>query len=91
MQALADVILCFSMWQVLEDLICENDTVPDVWHLLGLAYYSGGHLEEAEEVAKKGMQMLQKQGPGQEDELVASFLDLESAISEAKAAAGAAT
>jgi hypothetical protein len=76
----------FAVLQVLEDLICENDTVPDVWHLLGLAYYSGGHLEEAEEVAKRGTQMLQKQGAGQEHELMASFLDLESAIAEAKVA-----
>lgn len=40
--------------QVLEDLIAENDSVPEVWHLLGLAYYSGGHLEEAAEVGGAG-------------------------------------
>eukprot|EP00775_Hariotina_reticulata_P004798 gene4798-5048_t len=70
--------------QVLEDLIAENDSVPDVWHLLGLSYYSGGMLTEAAEVCKSGMQLLQKQRVGPEEEITASFQDLESAIQEAQ-------
>lgn len=70
---------------MLEDLIAENDSVPDVWHLLGLSYYSGGMLTEAAEVCKSGMQLLQKQRVGPEEEVMASFQDLDSAIQEAQA------
>jgi hypothetical protein len=70
---------------VLEDLIAENDSVADVWHLLGLSYYSGGMLTEAAEVCKAGMQLLQKQRVGPEEDIMASFRDLESAIQEAQA------
>lgn len=33
--------------QVLEDLIAEDDSVPDVWYLLGLALHAGGNFEDA--------------------------------------------
>lgn len=33
--------------QVLEDLIAEDDSVPDVWYLLGLALHAGGDFEDA--------------------------------------------
>jgi hypothetical protein len=74
----------------LEDLLAENDSVLDVWHLLGLAYYSGGQLEEAEEVTAHGLKLLQQQQQVEEQEEIAvCFADLQSAISEAKAAAAA--
>ena len=33
--------------QVLEGLIAEDDGVPDVWYLLGLALHAGGEFDEA--------------------------------------------
>jgi hypothetical protein len=74
--------------QVLEDLLAENDSVLDVWHVLGLAYYSGGMLKEAEEICNMGLQLLHKQHVGPEEDIALSFQDLQSAIQEAKAAAG---
>jgi len=41
--------------------VAEYDSVPDVWQLLGLAYYSGGDLEAAEEVADHCAALLAKQ------------------------------
>lgn len=82
------LIFCCSI-QVLEDLLAENDSVLDVWHLLGLAYYSGGQLEEAEEVTAHGLKLMQQQQVGAEEDIAVCFADLQSAISEAKA--GAAT
>lgn len=73
--------------QVLEDLLAENDSVLDVWHLLGLSYYSGGMLKEAEEICSMGLQLLHKQHVGPEEDITLSFQDLQSAIQEAQAAA----
>lgn len=73
--------------QVLEDLLAENDSVLDVWHLLGLSYYSGGMLEEAAEVCKTGMQLMKQEQVGPEEGIAMAFDDLHSAISEAQAAA----
>jgi hypothetical protein len=74
--------------QVLEGLIAENDSVLDVWHLLALAYYSGGALAEAEDVLQLGLKLLQKQGVGRDEDISLSFADLQSAILEAKGADG---
>lgn len=71
--------------QVLEDLIAENDSVPDVWHLLALSYYSGGMVMEAEEVCQSGMKILDKLQLGSDAELTCSFAELQSAIKEAQA------
>lgn len=77
-----------ALWlQVLEDLLAENDGVLDVWHLLGLSYYSGGLLEEAAEVCKTGMQLMKSQQVGPEEGIALAFDDLHSAITEAQAAA----
>lgn len=78
------------MTQVLEDLLAENDTVLDVWHLLGLAYYSGGVLSEAREVCDAGLKLLAAQQlPADGEEggggIAAAFDDLSSAIAEAQA------
>lgn len=75
--------------QVLEDLLAENDSVPDVWHLLGLSYYSGGMLTEAAEICQAGMKLLQKQQVDPEEDITASFHDLQSAIQEAQGAEAA--
>lgn len=77
-----------SNQQVLEDLLAENDSVLDVWHLLALSYYSGGMIEEAAEVCKSGLQLLQQQQVGPDEGIALAFDDLQSAISEA-AGAGA--
>jgi hypothetical protein len=39
---------------VLEGLIEEDDRVPDAWHLLALALYSGHQYAEAAEVGGAG-------------------------------------
>ena len=70
--------------QVLEDMLAENDSVAEVWHLLALAYYSGGHLEEAAEVLEHGVKLMRSQGVSEEEELALSFDDLQSAIAEAQ-------
>lgn len=72
---------------MLEDLLAENDGVLDVWHLLGLSYYSGGLLDEAADICKNGMQLMQQQNVGPEEGIALAFEDLQSAISEAQAAA----
>lgn len=77
---------------VLEGLLEENDSVPDVWHLAALAYYSGHEYDEAEQLLEGGMKLLQQMAIGPQEELAVSFADLKSAISEAKqAAAGGST
>lgn len=71
--------------QVLEGLIEEDDRVPDAWHLLALAYYSGHQYSEAAEVLEKGKALLQAMGAGPEDGITQVFGELESAIREALA------
>jgi hypothetical protein len=86
--AAAAVAAAAGAMQVLEDLLAENDSVLDVWHLLGLSYYSGGMYKEAEEICNMGLQLLQKQHVGPEEDIALSFQDLQSAIQEAQAASG---
>lgn len=43
-QVLSD--MCWLL-QVLEMLIAEDDTVPEVWYLLGLALHAGGEFDDA--------------------------------------------
>ncbi|KAG2484624.1 hypothetical protein HYH03_016578 [Edaphochlamys debaryana] len=73
---------------VLEGLIEEDDRVPDAWHLLALAYYSGHQYSEAAEVLAKGQALLKAMGAGPEDDITHVFSDLESAIKEALALEG---
>ncbi|PNW86960.1 hypothetical protein CHLRE_02g103050v5 [Chlamydomonas reinhardtii] len=68
---------------VLEGLIEEDDRVPDAWHLLALAYYSGHQYVEAAEVLAKGQALLAKLGAGPEDEITQEFAELDSVIKEA--------
>ncbi|PNH10263.1 hypothetical protein TSOC_003022 [Tetrabaena socialis] len=61
----------------------EDDRVPDAWHLLALAYYSGHQYAEAAEVLAKGQALLKAMGAGPKDEITQVFADLQSAIKEA--------
>jgi hypothetical protein len=53
---------------VLEGLVAENDSVPEAWQLLGLAYYSGGALDEADEAAGRCAELLAKRRAAREAE-----------------------
>ncbi|PNH10286.1 hypothetical protein TSOC_003020 [Tetrabaena socialis] len=64
-------------------LVEEDDRVPDAWHLLALAYYSGHQYAEAAEVLAKGQALLKAMGAGPKDEITQVFADLQSAIKEA--------
>lgn len=78
--------LVMPLFQVLEDLIAENDSVLDVWHVLALSYYSGGMLDEAAEVCKTGMQLMQQHQVDPDEKIALAFVDLQSAIAEARTA-----
>ena len=62
---------------VLEGLLQENDTVPDVWLLLAVAYRSGGELEAAADAAKEGAATARKLGYPTDHEVVAALSELE--------------
>lgn len=66
---------------VLEGLLEENDTVPDVWLLLAVAYRSGGELEAAAEAASEGASMARKLGLPADHEVVAALGELEMELS----------
>ena len=69
--------------QVLESLVEEDDRNAHTWHLLGMAYYAGGMLEEAKEIHEKGMALLKSLKVPEDDDLYADFADLASAIEHA--------
>ncbi len=62
---------------VLEGLLQENDTVPDVWLLLAVAYRAGGELEAAAEAAAEGASEARKLGFPSDHEVVAALGALE--------------
>jgi hypothetical protein len=43
---------------VLEGLLAEKDTLPDIWYMLALALYSGGDFEEALKTVEEGEALL---------------------------------
>jgi cytochrome c-type biogenesis protein CcmH/NrfG len=47
-----------SVWQVLEGLVTEDDSVPDVWYLLGLAFHAGGDFEDALRAAEEAERLV---------------------------------
>jgi kinesin family protein 5 len=65
---------------VLEGLLQENDTVPDVWLLLAVAYRSGGELEAAADAAKEGASTARKLGYPTDHEVVAALSELEAEL-----------
>lgn len=79
----SDCILVFCRLQVLEDLVAEDDCNPDVWHLLGLAYYSGHQFEEALEAADACGLLITKLGILPDAEVVHNLAELRSGITDA--------
>ena len=65
---------------VLEGLLQENDTVPDVWLLLAVAYRAGGELEAAADAAKEGASTARKLGYPTDHEVVAALSELETEL-----------
>ena len=67
--------------QVLEELLAEDDSVPDAWYLLGLALHAGGDFEEALAAAGEAERLLARRRadggpPGGPREAGALLLDL---------------
>ena len=54
-------VLRLVVWciQVLEDLLKEDDSDPNVWYLMALCYHAGGHYLEALDAIAKGEGALQ--------------------------------
>lgn len=78
------------MRQVLEDMVEEDDSNPHTWHLLGMAYYGGGMLDEASEIYENGLKLLKKLGVPEEDDVYDDYEDLKGAIEHARSTADAA-
>ena len=65
---------------VLEMLLQENDTVPDVWLMLAEAYRAGGELEAAADAAREGAATARKLGYPGDNEVVAALGELEAEL-----------
>lgn len=64
--------------EILEELLEENDSVPDVWLLLAVAYRAGGEWESAAEAASQGVTIAKKHGFSEHDhEVVYALEELE--------------
>jgi predicted Zn-dependent protease len=64
--------------EILEELLEENDSVPDVWLLLAVAYRAGGELESAAEAASQGSKIARQHGFSEQDhEVVYALEELE--------------
>ena len=74
--------------EVLETLVAEDDMDPNVWHMLGLAYYSGGSLREATEAASRGEALLERMGVPREEDIWQQYADLRDAIEDARGKLG---
>lgn len=67
---------------ILEGLLDENDSVPDVWLLLAVAYRAGGELESAAEAASQGAKIARQHGYTEQDhEVVYALEELEKELS----------
>jgi hypothetical protein len=73
--------------QVLEDLVEENDSVPEVWHLLCLAYYGAQQLQDAKAVLEQARSLITKlaAGSGEYEDVSTGLDSLEKAIQAAEA------
>lgn len=62
------------MFQILDSLIEEDDSVPNVWYVLAMCLLGGGQTEAAAEALQHGQKLLKKQSDA--DELAQDFKDL---------------
>ncbi len=60
--------------QILDSLIEEDDSVPNVWYMLAMCLLGGGQTEAAAEALQHGQKLLRKQNDA--DELAKDFSDL---------------
>ena len=60
--------------QILDSLIEEDDSVPNVWYMLAMCLLGGGQTEAAAEALQHGQKLLRKQSDA--DELAKDFSDL---------------
>lgn len=67
--------------QILDSLIEEDDSVPNVWYMLAMCLLGGGQTEAAAEALQHGRKLLKKQADA--EELAKDFSDLKIAIDEA--------
>ncbi|KAL3136730.1 hypothetical protein ABBQ38_005447 [Trebouxia sp. C0009 RCD-2024] len=67
--------------QILDSLIEEDDSVPNVWYMLAMCLLGGGQTEAAAEALQHGQKLLRKQSDT--DDLAQDFCDLKVAIDEA--------
>jgi len=60
--------------QILDSLIEEDDSMPNVWYMLAMCLLGGGQTEAAAEALQHGQKLLRKQSDA--DELAKDFSDL---------------
>lgn len=71
--------------EILEELLEENNSVPDVWLLLAVAYRAGGELESAAEAAAQGAKIARQHGFSEQDhEVVYALEELEQELNKHK-------
>ena len=63
-----------GMLQILDSLIEEDDSVPNVWYMLAMCLLGGGQTEAAAEALQHGQKLLRKQSDT--DDLAQDFKDL---------------
>ena len=64
---------CLAL-QILDSLIAEDDSVPNVWYMLAMCLLGGGEIEAAEEALQQGQLLLKKSADA--DDLVKEFSEL---------------
>ena len=62
------------MLEILDSLIEEDDSVPNVWYMLSMCLLGGGQTEAAAEALQHGQKLLRKQSDA--DDLAKDFSDL---------------
>ncbi|EIE25825.1 TPR-like protein [Coccomyxa subellipsoidea C-169] len=77
-------------FHVLEGLIAEDDSVPDVWYLLGLSLHAGGDFEDALTAANEAerLTVLRKHDISNAGEFLLDLEELKAAIKDSMVAVG---
>ena len=70
---------CAAKLQILDSLIEEDDSVPNVWYMLAMCLLGGGQTEAAAEALQHGQKLLRKQSDT--DDLAQDFRDLKASSS----------